>query len=635
MTELALRYVFSPSLNPIRASAPGANPNTIDLQIMVSNPGIAAVTISKVVIDIPVGEDAGGFLSAAQSLTAAQGICAGWAVTPALVITPEAGSTGQLKPSETIIFTVPEIAVTETPGTVQINVTERPSGVTDSSTYVLVKLPSNFVVTSFTANPAVNNDLDQPITLNWACTEAGSEYSFQLSSDTLPDWPRSDCINDGVCFTVANGLDGVISPGLAQTTTFSLDVVQTQPDGAREILNTIQTVVNVDVPWISASSYFVTSPTGHLVSLHWLTGNAASCSVYLDGVQIADNAPPDTYESGYWVAVPGGLSSHQLSLTAESASGNAQANLNFRIFATTDQYESASGIPAGGALSPDGSFLWVSSRIYDSVSVYSFPFGVKPAPANSVRVPQPETIVFSSTAGPALVFSVNPASIVFVDTATLQPEEESLAFTSDNRALAITPDGTRAFVSGSQTGDLIVIDVPNRRLLAPIQIGQPVLGLAVTPDGSKLVVTTTAPNPQLVVVNLPEGAVQSSRIPLTTWATSENLAVTPDSRYVVVAQGASVLRIDLTNLAQSMVRVPPSDLPLLLAPTPDSRKVLAIQFYGTELSLIDLTELSCTKLFDLPNAVAFAPRLPPVGIGMAVLCTGPGPDDNWGQVASF
>jgi hypothetical protein len=67
---LQLKYAFVPNPNPIRASVPGANPNVVDLVVMVSNQRGFAVTISQITIQIPVGFNNARTLSAAPTLPA-------------------------------------------------------------------------------------------------------------------------------------------------------------------------------------------------------------------------------------------------------------------------------------------------------------------------------------------------------------------------------------------------------------------------------------------------------------------------------------------------------------------------------------------------------------------------------------
>ena len=49
-SQLQLRYTFLPTPNPILASEDDQNPQTVDLQVMISNPGTSPVTMNSVAI---------------------------------------------------------------------------------------------------------------------------------------------------------------------------------------------------------------------------------------------------------------------------------------------------------------------------------------------------------------------------------------------------------------------------------------------------------------------------------------------------------------------------------------------------------------------------------------------------------
>ena len=68
--RLKLAYAFVPMPTPIRASAPGANPNRVDLQVIVSNPSMNDVAMARIEIEVPVGEESSRTLSTSISLPA-------------------------------------------------------------------------------------------------------------------------------------------------------------------------------------------------------------------------------------------------------------------------------------------------------------------------------------------------------------------------------------------------------------------------------------------------------------------------------------------------------------------------------------------------------------------------------------
>src|SRR5262249_5612751 len=61
-------------------------------------------------------------------------------------------------------------------------------------------------------------------------------------------------------------------------------------------------------------------------------------------------------------------------------------------------------------------------------------------------------------------------------------------------SLAITPDGTRAYVVNNESGDISVIDTQTNQVVgAPIKIHIGAIDVAFTPDGTAASVTETSP----------------------------------------------------------------------------------------------------------------------------------------------
>ena len=52
-SPLALDYAFTPTPYPILASPSGANPSTVSLEVIVSNPSTQAIPMPKLTILIP------------------------------------------------------------------------------------------------------------------------------------------------------------------------------------------------------------------------------------------------------------------------------------------------------------------------------------------------------------------------------------------------------------------------------------------------------------------------------------------------------------------------------------------------------------------------------------------------------
>jgi hypothetical protein len=297
--SLQLKYVFTPSPNPIRASVGGANANKIDLTVMVSNPSPEPVQVETITIEIPMGEESARSLSANPDLPApSYDTTLPWTITSSadtVTLTPASG-----RVVDYVIFTLEGIVVNDTPGVVPLTITETAPKVTDGKTYELVKREPDFPITNFYTTPQTLYDLEQTVTIYWECSEQGEQYAYSLHSDS---WQPRNCLDGGDCYTCQDGQNGVQTPPLDQDTTFALYVIETDSSGGRTIYQTLYTPVQIKTPSVDNNSYLEqsTSGSGRLARLHWVAYNAAKCTILLEGEVLVDNAPTDTYLKGYTV----------------------------------------------------------------------------------------------------------------------------------------------------------------------------------------------------------------------------------------------------------------------------------------------------------------------------------------------
>src|SRR5262245_51316539 len=119
---LKLAYAFVSTPNPIRASEQGVSPNTIDLQIIVSNPSTFVISERRIEIEIPVGEEISRDLSNTPNLPAPRyDTTIPWIITTngsTVTIAPRSGDAGQV--TAPIILSLPSIVVNQTAGSVPL-----------------------------------------------------------------------------------------------------------------------------------------------------------------------------------------------------------------------------------------------------------------------------------------------------------------------------------------------------------------------------------------------------------------------------------------------------------------------------------------------------------------------------------
>lgn len=445
---LQLRYAFTSTPDPIRASAAGANPNSVDLEVMASNSEDRPVILQKVVISIPVGADVPGTLSAAPSLPPP--VCdtsIPWELTAAgsdITIRPKIGQSGTL--AGTIVFTVRGIHVNEVAGVVPITITEF-SGAggkeVDAESYKLVKRPSDFAVVAFWAEPNALGDLNQRVTLKWVCSDQGHEYNYAVRSD---GWQPRDCLGTGQCFTCKDGAAGVRTAPLFQTTTFLLDVIDTDPTGRRVVNATLTTTVQVIVPSMAETVSLRQYLSGRVVRLHWLARNAVRCTLMDDAQIVSSRAPTDTYEKGQLVVLSEDRKAHELGVMAHGAAGARTALLRFEdvVWRSPPQPYRIKAAVVGLALAPDGT----------------------------------RAVVLTET-GSLLVLNFELQHV----------KEITRVVGQGSRAVAVTSDGIAVLVGDAHEKDVLAIDLGTGALQPRLSVGGTPIGITTMPDGRALVLT--------------------------------------------------------------------------------------------------------------------------------------------------
>lgn len=601
--NLQLRYAFTPRPNPIRASAHGANPNLADVGVIISNPRSVPVTIRKITIRIPTGENIGLDLSSIANLPAPTYDSSGaWTITASgdtITIEPVDGDSGTI--TDTILFLLEKIAINETPGVVPITVTEfypaAPKAI-DNISHSLVKLESDFPVIDFYASPTTLHDFGQTTTLFWKCSDEGTKYSYGLSSN---DWQPRDCLDGGICFSCADGVAGVTTPGLNATTRFTLSVIRTDSGGSRVEWKKLSIVVTILVPSVLENSFVDQIGCDRIVSMHWIAFNAVRCAVLLDGEVIDADAPTNTYARGYRRLLPDAPGRHQLSVIAYSQSG-ARAPHSFPdIRVRTPAIIDVGGAPRAIAITPESKHALVVSKTAAWTSVLKvidiatgtiqakaipLPVGTvhgiaitpdgKLALAANLNVfravapaKAPEsfaealTDAYADTGRPRHLLAPNVATnmhgLTIIDLAR-QVVASELHVPGAMR-IAITPDGRSAFVTGLAGFVVTVIDIATRTIERRISMSRfGSNGIAITPDGKlALVVNTTG---YVSVIDIHARTLEPAHIPV--GAQPQSIAITPDGRLALVAgeseSGLTVINIAARRAESKTIPIPAVDV---------------------------------------------------------------------------
>jgi YVTN family beta-propeller protein len=140
-------------------------------------------------------------------------------------------------------------------------------------------------------------------------------------------------------------------------------------------------------------------------------------------------------------------------------------------------------------------------------------------------------------------------------------------------ALAVSPDGTTAYVANADARQVAWIDLPSAsgQISRRVAVAAEPSGLALSPDGTRLIVTCAAPASVVLVFDAPTGQTLAS---IPAGHTAMGPAVAPDGRrlYVCNRFDGDVSVIDLTTNAE-VARVKAVREPVAAAVTPNGETV--------------------------------------------------------------
>lgn len=175
-----------------------------------------------------------------------------------------------------------------------------------------------------------------------------------------------------------------------------------------------------------------------------------------------------------------------------------------------------------------------------------------------------------------------------VTQAKLEPEA-SFGGESSAPDVAITPDGTRAYVVES-SDQVVPFNVATGAKGTPINVGVGPVQIAITPDGTRAYVTNLFGS-SVSVINLATNAVTAT-IPVGNEPIG--IAITPDGTraYVANRESDSVSRIDLATNAVTPIAV--GEGPSGVSITPDGSRAYVTNQFAESVSRIDLATNAVT-----------------------------------------
>jgi len=189
------------------------------------------------------------------------------------------------------------------------------------------------------------------------------------------------------------------------------------------------------------------------------------------------------------------------------------------------------------------------------------------------------------------VFVINQLDKTLTVRNTATNTTSTIALGSTPTALAVSPDGNRAYVTlPGTTNKLAIVDTANGQIVNQVTVGASPAGVAVSSDGRRVYVTNSGSNTVSVIDADPASATYNTEIRrITVGAQPTGIAVAPDGRklYVTLPGSDSVAVVDtVSNTVVATIGV--GDSPRSVAVTPDGSKVFVVDDDGT-VAVIDPT----------------------------------------------
>jgi uncharacterized protein (TIGR03437 family) len=195
--------------------------------------------------------------------------------------------------------------------------------------------------------------------------------------------------------------------------------------------------------------------------------------------------------------------------------------------------------------------------------------------------------------------------------------------------IVITPDGTQAYVTKDNANTVAVIATASNTVTATVPVGAAPSGLAITPDGTRVYVANVGVGTGVVSV------ISTSSNSVVDTVNVGNVgpvgvAITPDGTRAYVLDGLGNLTViaTSTNTVAATVTLAGNEIsPFGLAITPDGTRAYVTRFAANSIAVIDTSSnamVATVALGAFPNGVAIAPDGKHAYVGTSIDATGNG-----------
>lgn len=178
-------------------------------------------------------------------------------------------------------------------------------------------------------------------------------------------------------------------------------------------------------------------------------------------------------------------------------------------------------------------------------------------------------------------------------------------------SVAVSPDGTRLYVTNFGDSSVSVVDAYGEAVVASHPVGESPYGVAVSPDGTDLYVAATGPSTVTQYSVSGDDLVQDGSI-LPADDRSKRpygMAVGPDGRvYVTLALSDTVLVTD--RFLKNLTSISDIDFPVAVAVTKDNARIYATNYFSKSVSVIDTSGKAALAKISVgidPYGVAVSP----------------------------
>ena len=213
----------------------------------------------------------------------------------------------------------------------------------------------------------------------------------------------------------------------------------------------------------------------------------------------------------------------------------------------------------------------VGSVSVDSAGTFTY------TPTTAARVaaagdPNPETDSFAVVASNGLATATTTITVPIVPAPTTGSTTTTVAIAGGPYGLAVTPDGSRVYVTDNTSGSVSVLDTATDTVTKTITVGAGAEGVAITPNGAQAYVANFTDN-TVSVIDTATNAVTKT---IAVGAGPADVAVTPDGAKVYVTNDtADTVSVIDTSTGSVSATVAANDDPAGLAISPNGTAYVA------------------------------------------------------------